>query len=174
MTKGWIIGSGVAALALVAMLAGGSAYAFSDRGRSDEHAAAVALERRSDAADHETAVSSNLQEQQEDGETPVDMAAIIAEAYGVQPDEVTALHARGIGLGAIFKLYAIAGAKAMTVEQLLATIPVDATTGEHNFAFGQLKKSLSAAEAATLSDGPKNLGQTVSASRRSQHAADAP
>jgi hypothetical protein len=84
------------------------------------------------------------------------------------------LHAQGIGFGAIFKLYAIATAKGVTVDQLLATVPVDATTGKRNFAFGQMKKSLTEAEAAKLQDGPKNLGQVVSASRRAQPASTAP
>jgi hypothetical protein len=156
-------------VALVAVLAGGSAFAFSERGRSEDHAAEVALERRADPEGHDQG-ANNLQEQERENENPVDMAAIIGEAFDADPAEVTALHAQGIGFGAIFKLYAIAAAKGMSVDQLLATVAVDATTGERNFAFGQMKKSLTEAEATALQDGPKNLGQIVSASRRTQHA----
>jgi len=168
-----IIRLAAAALAIVAVLAGGSAYAFSDRGQSDDHAAEVALERRADPAD--LPAGNNLQEQEGGGDdNPVDMAAVIADAFSANSGDVTALHAQGIGFGAIFKLYAIAAAKGMTVDQLLATVAIDPATGEHNFAFGQMKKSLSDSEAAALHDGPKNLGQMVSASRRAQHAADTP
>lgn len=172
MSRSWIIG-GVAAVALVAVLAGSSAYAFSERGQSDDHAAEVALERRADPEGHDQG-ADNLQEQEQENENPVDMAAIIGDAFDADPAAVTALHAQGIGFGAIFKLYAIADAKGMTVDQLLATVAVDATTGERNFAFGQMKKSLTEGEAAALHDGPKNLGQVVSASRRAQHGSDAP
>lgn len=173
MNKHRVAVSGVAALALVAVLAGSSAYAFSERGRSGDHGAEVALERRADPGDQAHG-ANNLQEQEQESESPVDMGAIIGEAFGADPAEVMALHAQGIGFGAIFKLYAIAAAKGTTVDALLATIPADPVSGERDFAFGRLKKSLSDAETAALRDAPKNLGQIVSASRRAQHAPETP
>jgi hypothetical protein len=171
MNKHWLIGTVAAAFA-IAVLAGGSAYAFSERGQSDEYAAEVALERRADPDD--LPAGDNVQEQEQEGDNAVDMPEIIADAFGPSPDDVAALRAQGIGFGAIFKLYAIAEAKGITVDELLASVPVDAATGEHDFAFGQMKKSLSDSEAAALHDGPKNLGQIVSASRRPPHAGNTP
>jgi hypothetical protein len=73
---------------------------------------------------------------------------------------VLTLHDEGIGFGALFKLYSIARAKGMTIEELLAQIEEDGG----GFAFGKLKKSLTDEETAIFEDGPKNLGELVSSS----------
>jgi hypothetical protein len=88
------------------------------------------------------------------------IAEAIADEFDTTPGEVLALHDQGIGFGAIFKLYLIARANDMTVDELLADIDEDGG----GFAFGKLKKSLTEEEMAVFEDGPKNLGQLVSGS----------
>ena len=88
------------------------------------------------------------------------IAEAIAEEFDTTPEEVLALHDEGIGFGAIFKLYLIARAKGITVDELLAQIEEDGG----GFAFGKLKKSLTDEELAIFEDGPKNLGELVSGS----------
>ena len=100
-------------------------------------------------------------EEAEDGQGAEKVAQAIADEFEVTPDEVMALHDDGIGFGAIFKLYAIASAMGMSVDDLLATIGTDAE-GDHEFAFGQLMKSLTEEQLAAMEEGPKNLGQLVS------------
>jgi hypothetical protein len=88
------------------------------------------------------------------------IAEAIAEEFDTTPEAVLALHDQGIGFGAIFKLYLIARAKGITVEELLAQTNEDGG----GFAFGKLKKSLTEDEMAIFEDGPKNLGELVSGS----------
>jgi hypothetical protein len=90
------------------------------------------------------------------------IAGVIAAEFGSTPEEVLALHDQGIGFGALFKLYSIARAKGISVDQLLAEI--EASGG--GFAFGKLKKSLTDEERAILEAGPKNLGELVSGSNK--------
>jgi len=80
----------------------------------------------------------------------------------VTPQAVMALHDEGMGFGAIFKLYSIARAKGITVNELLASIEENGG----GFAFGKLMKSLTDEEMAVLEDGPKNLGELVSAASK--------
>jgi hypothetical protein len=87
------------------------------------------------------------------------IAEAIAEEFDTTPEEVLALHDDGIGFGAIFKLYLIARAKGITVDELLAQIEEDGG----GFAFGKVKKSLSEEEMEIFEEGPKNLGELVSA-----------
>ena len=94
------------------------------------------------------------------------IAEVIAEEFDTTPEAVLALHDQGIGFGALFKLYSIARAKGITIEQLLAEI--EASGG--GFAFGKLKKSLTDEEKAILEDGPKNLGELVSGSNHDDDA----
>jgi len=104
----------------------------------------------------------------EDGDGPTGnekIAQAIADEFEVTPEEVMALHDEGMGFGAIFKLYSIARAMGITVDELLASIEEDGG----GFAFGKLMKSLSDEELAILEGGPKNLGELVSgASKGSQ------
>jgi hypothetical protein len=97
------------------------------------------------------------------------VATAIADEFEVTPEEVMAFHDDGIGFGALFKLYAIADAKGMTVEELLATLENE--DGEYAFAFGNLKKSLTEEELAILEEGPKNLGELVSAASKGSEEA---
>jgi hypothetical protein len=94
------------------------------------------------------------------------IAEVLAEEFDTTPEAVLALHDQGIGFGALFKLYSIARAKGITIEQLLAEI--EASGG--GFAFGKLKKSLTEEEKAILEDGPKNLGELVSGSNHDDDA----
>ena len=100
------------------------------------------------------------------------IAQAIAGEFGVSADDVLALHDEGIGFGALFKLYAIARAKGMSIDALLATIPTNADGG-HEFGFGNLRKSLTAEQLATLASGPKNLGKLVSDASNAGQPAEA-
>ena len=104
-----------------------------------------------------------LQEQQpEDDAQGIDkVAGAIASEFGVTEDEIVARHDQGIGFGALFKLYKLARARNMTVDELLATIPRDAN-GEYEFGFGKLRKALTAEQRALYESGPKNLGRLIS------------
>jgi hypothetical protein len=110
------------------------------------------------------ALSSQEQETDEgaeDGQGSDKVAQAIADEFGVSKEEVLAHHQQGIGFGALFKLYKLARAKGISVDDLLATIPTGAN-GEREFAFGDLRKSLTAEQRAAFNSGPKNLGQLVS------------
>lgn len=99
------------------------------------------------------------------------IAGVIADEFGTSAEEVMALHEQGIGFGALFKLYSLARAKGVSVNDLLATLP----QGEDGpqFAFGKMFKELAEEEAAVLEEGPKNLGRLVSASHRPEGAGEA-
>jgi hypothetical protein len=88
------------------------------------------------------------------------VAQVIADAFGVSQEEVLALHDEGIGFGALFKLYQLSQATGVSVEDLLASMDAD---GE-GYAFGKRFKELTEEQRAVLEDGPKNLGELVSAS----------
>ena len=115
------------------------------------------------------AVTSSVQAQEgesaKDGKGADKVAQAIADEFGVSKDEVLARHNEGIGFGALFKLYKLARAQGITVDELLATIPTDAN-GEREFAFGQRRKALTAEQRATYESGPKNLGRLVSAKNK--------
>jgi len=105
--------------------------------------------------------------QKQDGDAAEDekgagkVAQAIADEFGVSKDEVLARHNEGIGFGALFKLYKLARAQGISVDELLATIPTDAN-GEREFAFGQRRKALTDEQRALYESGPKNLGRLVS------------
>jgi len=110
------------------------------------------------------ALSSQEQETDEgaeDGQGSDKVAQAIADEFGVSKEEVLAHHQQGIGFGALFKLYKLARAKGISVDDLLATIPTDAN-GQREFSFGDLRKGLTAEQRAGFNSGPKNLGQLVS------------
>jgi len=110
------------------------------------------------------ALSSQEQETDEgaeDGQGSDKVAQAIADEFGVSKEEVLAHHQQGIGFGALFKLYKLARAKGISVDDLLATIPTDAK-GQREFGFGDLRKGLTAEQRAGFNSGPKNLGQLVS------------
>jgi hypothetical protein len=98
----------------------------------------------------------------EDGKGADKVVQAIADEFGVSKDEVLARHNEGIGFGALFKLYKLARAQGISVDELLATIPTDAN-GERDFAFGQRRKAMTDEQRALYESGPKNLGRFVSA-----------
>ena len=165
------LGLTVILVAVGAALAAGSAFAFNS---SDGD---VARNSHARPRPQEQEDSDDAQEQADDDATDaaagnaggVDKAALIAEEFGVSPDAVAALHADGIGWGALFKLYTYARVMGVSVDDLAAAAPIDAD-GERDYAFGELKKSLTDEQLAALSDGPKNFGQLVSKSKKPAHA----
>lgn len=101
---------------------------------------------------------------------PMMVGDAISEEFALAPEAVHDLHEMGIGYGAIFKLQVYAIALGADVETLLATMEVDPETGEYDFAFGELKKTLTDEQLVLIEDLPKNLGQIVSDANRPDHA----
>ena len=121
---------------------------------------------RTDAGDAATpAIQQQEGEDVEDAQGAAKIAGAIAGEFGVSKDEVLARHNEGIGFGALFKLYKLAVAQGITVDELLTTVPTDAD-GERDFAFGERRKALTAEQLAAYESGPKNLGRLVSAASR--------
>ena len=89
-----------------------------------------------------------------------DDATIEATATGVAESR-----AMGIGWGALFKLYQYAAILDVPIADLIGE-PVD---GEFDFAFGEIKKEITAEQWAEY-EGPKNFGQLNSASKKSANA----
>jgi len=104
----------------------------------------------------------------EDRQDADKVAQAIADEFGVSKEEVLRHHDEGIGFGALFKLYKFARAQSISIDELLATIPVN-ENGEREFRFGQLRKALTEDQRALYETGPKNLGKLVSASIKKQH-----
>jgi len=115
-----------------------------------------------DSDDDEDDEAEDENEDAQDSTGTQKIAEAIAEEFDTTSELVLALHDEGIGFGAIFKLYLIARAKGMTVDELLAEIEEDGG----GFAFGKLKKSLSEEEMEIFEEGPKNLGALVSGANR--------
>jgi hypothetical protein len=160
--------------ALVAVVAVGGVSALSRGAPVQAPVAGQAAERASEAAD---AAHPNGPAQEEpaqgdagDAEGAQHITQVIASEFGTTPEEVMSLHEQGIGFGALFKLYSLARAKGVSVNDLLASLP----QGEdgHEFAFGKMFKDLSDEQAATLDSGPKNLGQLVSNSHKPESAGE--
>lgn len=149
-------------LLAAAVAALGSYSAFAGAGSTPVPGPSVAGSQRTDAGE---AASSSVQAQEgetgEDGKGADKVAQAIADEFGVSKDEVLARHNEGIGFGALFKLFKLARAQGITVDELLATIPTDAN-GERDFAFGQRRKALTDEQRALDESGPKNLGRLVS------------
>ena len=101
---------------------------------------------------------------------PMMVGDAITEEFALDPDEVHDLHEMGIGYGGIFKLEIYAIALGVEVETLLATFEVDPETGEYEFAWGELKKTLDEDQLAILEGLPKNLGRVVSQANKPDHA----
>ncbi len=92
------------------------------------------------------------------------VAQALADEFGGSAEEMLALHDQGIGFGAMFKLYLLAGASGMSVDDLMATIAADGDGGQE-FAFGERKKALTEEQQAAYEAGPKNLVQLMKASK---------
>jgi len=160
------------ALALVALLALGAMSALAGEGPIGQVAGVVT----GDNDEGPAAVSEvNGSEVQGTEKIADAIAAEFADDFGLSEEDLSAdvleLHDQGIGFGAIFKLYAIAAAKGITVEELLATIPTN-EAGELEFGFGELINNLSPEERANLDAGPKNLGQAVSSQKHEQSSGE--
>ena len=84
-------------------------------------------------------------------------------------EEVIALHDEGLGFGQIFKLKTLAIVLGTDIETLLGDAEVDPETGEIEFDFGELKKTLTEEQLALLDELPRNFGQIVSAYNRAKH-----
>ena len=112
------------------------------------------------AEDTEADDEADVEAEEETGEGAENVAQVIADAFGASQEEVLALHDDGIGFGALFKLYQLSQATGVSVEDLLASMDAD---GE-GYAFGKRFKELTEEQRSVLEDGPKNLGQLVSAS----------
>jgi hypothetical protein len=120
------------------------------------------------SGDHTPGGPRSLQAQEgEDTQGANKVAQAIADEFGVTKEEVLARHNEGIGFGALFKLYKLARAQGISVDELLATIPVD-ENGEREFRFGQLRKALTEDQRALYESGPKNLGKLVSAASKTK------
>jgi hypothetical protein len=113
-----------------------------------------------------------LQEQQPEGDDAQGASKVaqgIADEFGVSQDEVIGRHNEGIGFGALFKLYKLARAQGISVDELLATVASDAN-GERDFAFGQRRNALTDEQRAIYDSGPKNLGRLVSGASKNAAA----
>lgn len=100
------------------------------------------------------------------------IANLLAAEFGATLEEVQELHELGLGLGSIFKLESLALALGTDAMSLLATFEVNPETGEYEFGWGQLKKTLTEDQLAVLDGLPKNLGQVVSAAKKHKHESE--
>ena len=125
------------------------------------HHSEASIRQTNDDSDALSAQGQETGDEPGNGQGADKVAQAIGDQFGVSKDEVLARHQQGIGFGALFKLYKLARAKGISVDDLLAAIPTNAN-GEREFGFGQLRKSLTAEQLAAFKSGPKNLGQLVS------------
>jgi hypothetical protein len=157
-------------LAAVAAVGSYSAFAGPDR-PSHTGPSTVASQAGNDVESGPLAVQ---EQQPEDGQDPQGndkVAAAIAGEFNVSTEEVLARHDQGIGFGALFKLYKLARARGISVDEMLATVPKD-TNGEFEFGFGKLRKALTPEQRALYESGPKNLGRLVSGGKGKPGNAD--
>ena len=113
------------------------------------------------------------------------IAAAIAGVFDTVVDEITgagdpggwiteegvlALHANGIGFGAIYRLALLAWAQGRTVEELLAERATADEDGDAGLGIGRLTRDLDEAVLALIVNLPRNLGQAIAAGHRPTHA----
>ena len=118
-----------------------------------------------DDADDEAGVQTDVNGN--DAEGAQNVAGMIGSSFdGASQENVLALHEAGFGFGVIFKLYLLAAAGDSTAAAILSS----GEKGDGGFALGKLFKE-SADGVSVLTDGedglPKNLGQAVSDSKKS-------
>lgn len=106
------------------------------------------------------------------GDFAADLGLTEEQAADQLKADVLALHDDGIGFGAIYKLYQLAVAKEMTVEQLLMDVIGTNEDGGHPFAFGQHFRALTEDELARLDGLHRNLGQAVSSQNHEQSSGE--
>src|SRR5438876_12325396 len=125
------------------------------------HRSEASIRQTNDESDVRSAQGQETGDEPADGQGADKVAQAIADQFGVSKEDVLARHQQGIGFGALFKLYKLAHAKGISVDDLLASIPTGAN-GEREFGFGQLRKSLTAEQLAAFNSGAKNLGHLLS------------
>jgi hypothetical protein len=153
-------------LLILGLAAAGSYSAFAGSGSvADKDTPAVSVERANEGEGDSPSIEQQGGEGAEETQRADKVAQAIADEFGVTKEEVLARHNEGIGFGALFKLYKLARAQGISVDELLAGIPTDAN-GERQFGFGQLRKALTAEQRASFESGPKNLGKLVSAASK--------
>ena len=96
---------------------------------------------------------------------------LFAEGFDATEGDLIALRELGLGHGDLFKLNLYSTVLGVPIEQLLAGATLD-EDGEYDFAWGELKKTLTDEQIALLDELPRNFGQMVSAEKR-HHGRDA-
>lgn len=94
------------------------------------------------------------------------LALLLAVEFGIAVESVADLRDMGLGFGDIFKLTTLSTVLGVEVDALLASALVNPETGEYEFAWGELKKTLTEEQLALLASFPKNFGAIVSAGNR--------
>lgn len=164
----------VLAAAIVGVTVAGTAYAFSERGPSKPPAPSALQDTESPPGGGDGILALQQDggadaEEDGDGRGAARHADLIAAEFGLPRESVIALQQQGIGWGAMFKLCSLARAMNVPVETLIANATIDAN-GEREFAFGELKRTLTPEQLAVLEAGPKNFGQLVSKSHKPDKA----
>jgi hypothetical protein len=154
-------------LAFAVMAVGSYSALAGDSTVSVQDAPVAGSQRTNDGVNGRQSVQQQEVQRTEEGKGADKVAQAIADEFGVSKDEVLARHNEGIGFGALFKLYKLARAKGIGVDELLATIPTNAN-GEREFGFGQLRKGLTEEQRRVYEAGPKNLGKLVSGVSKKQ------
>lgn len=85
-------------------------------------------------------------------------AMLIADAFDMDPADVTALREEGHGWGALFRLASFATAAGVSVQELVG----GDDSASQGLGLGKLRKMLTAEQLAELEKGPRNFGHLVS------------
>lgn len=91
---------------------------------------------------------------------------LFAEGFDADEEDLAAFADMGLGWGDVFKLNLYSTVLGVPVDELLAGTEFDDETGEYDFAWGELKQSLTDEQLALLESMPRNFGQFVSADKR--------
>ena len=83
------------------------------------------------------------------------LALLLAVEFGIAVESVADLRDMGLGFGDIFKLTTLSTVLGVEVDALLASALVNPETGEYEFAWGDLKKTLTEEQLALLASFPK-------------------
>jgi hypothetical protein len=105
--------------------------------------------------DDEEDVEAEVTDSDEAGDDDGKQAAAIAAFCGKTAEEIEAIHAGGVGWGALFKVCQLSIATGEPVEDILDD------AAENGFAFGNRFRSLTDEQEAALDDLPKNLGHAM-------------
>lgn len=91
---------------------------------------------------------------------------LFAEGFDATEEDLTTLRDLGLGFGDLFKLNLFSSVLGIPIQDLIDGASTDPETGEFDFGWGELKKSLTDEELALLEELPRNFGQFVSAAKR--------